>query len=55
MYAILFSPPREDWEGLVLALRGGMKQPTPMPPAGAGTLPADGRAALQTWTDSIPR
>lgn len=29
-------------------------KPTPMPPAGAGMLTADERAALQLWTDNAP-
>lgn len=29
-------------------------RPSPMPPAGAGTLTEEERAALQVWTDSMP-
>jgi len=29
-------------------------KPTPMPPAGAGTLTSDDRAALQAWVNNMP-
>jgi uncharacterized membrane protein len=29
-------------------------KPTPMPPAGAGTLTAEERVALKAWTDNMP-